>query len=230
MIEQLAAAGIGRERLLFHGRCSTAEYLSLHHRVDICLDTQPYAGGTVTMHALWMGVPTLTLAGSTSFARAGAGIMGQLGLQQFIAADAADFVEKGLYWSTHPAALAALRAGLRARLQLAPSGRPDLIAAHLEAALRRMWRRWCDGLPAESFDSADPGPGQITPSYSPASESPAIGSLSHADSSALDDACDKAMSLQLAGQTDQAAQLYRTILQAEPAHGAANHCFGMLHV
>jgi predicted O-linked N-acetylglucosamine transferase (SPINDLY family) len=100
-----------------------------------------------------MGVPTLTLAGPTSFARAGAGILGQLGLQQFIAADAADFVEKGLYWSTHLEALGELRAGLRARLQQAPSGQPDLIAAHLEGALRQMWRRWCAGLPAESFDS-----------------------------------------------------------------------------
>jgi protein O-GlcNAc transferase len=139
--------------LMFHGRCTTDAYLALHHRVDLCLDTQPYAGGTVTMHALWMGVPTLTLAGSTSFARAGAGILGQLGLQEFVAADAADFVEKGRYWAAHLEALAQVRRGLRARMQQAPSGQPDLIAAHVEGALRQMWQRWCAGLPAESFDS-----------------------------------------------------------------------------
>jgi predicted O-linked N-acetylglucosamine transferase (SPINDLY family) len=76
-----------------------------------------------------------------------------VGLDGFIAADAADFVEKGLYWAHHLDELALLRQGLRTRLQQSPSGQPDLIAAHLEGALRHMWRRWCAGLPAESFDS-----------------------------------------------------------------------------
>jgi predicted O-linked N-acetylglucosamine transferase (SPINDLY family) len=151
--EQFAAQGIPPERLRFHGRCNMDEYLALHHHVDIGLDTHPYAGATTTMHSLSMGVPTLTLAGASSTARAGAGILGQVGLDGFIAADAADFVEKGLYWAHHLDELALLRQGLRTRLQQSPSGHPDLIAAHLEGALRHMWRRWCAGLPAESFDS-----------------------------------------------------------------------------
>jgi predicted O-linked N-acetylglucosamine transferase (SPINDLY family) len=153
LIERCAAEGIARARLILHDRCNTDAYLALHHRVDICLDTQPYAGGTVTMHALWMGVPTLTIAGQTSFARAGAGILGQIGLDGFTATDAGDFVAKGLYWSNHLADLAGVRAGLRGRMQQSPSGQPDLFAARLEAALRHMWVRWCAGLPAESFDS-----------------------------------------------------------------------------
>jgi hypothetical protein len=35
-------------------------------------------------------------------------------------------------------------------------GQPDLMAAHVESALRHMWRQWCAGLPAESFHSAVP--------------------------------------------------------------------------
>jgi hypothetical protein len=30
--------------------------------------------------------------------------------------------------------------------------RPEVIADGVVRALRVMWRRWCDGLPAESFD------------------------------------------------------------------------------
>jgi predicted O-linked N-acetylglucosamine transferase (SPINDLY family) len=153
LLEQFAAHGIPPGRLRFHGRCNMDEYLALHQQVDIGLDTHPYAGATTTMHSLSMGVPTLTLAGTTSTARAGAGILGQVGLDGFIAADAADFVEKGLYWAHHLDELALVRQGLRMRLQQSPSGQPGLIAAHLESALRHMWRRWCAGLPAESFDS-----------------------------------------------------------------------------
>jgi predicted O-linked N-acetylglucosamine transferase (SPINDLY family) len=156
LIEEFAGHGIARERLSFRGRSTTDAYLALHHQVDLCLDTHPYAGGTITMHALWMGVPTLTLAGSTSFARAGAGILAQLGLDGFTAESETDFVAKGRYWATHLEELAQLRAGLRPRMQRSASGQPQLIAAHLERALRQMWRRWCAALPVQSFDSADP--------------------------------------------------------------------------
>jgi predicted O-linked N-acetylglucosamine transferase (SPINDLY family) len=154
LIERFAAHGIESKRLKFHGHCPMDRYLALHHQVDIALDAQPYAGATTTMHSLSMGVPTLTIAGATSMARAGAGILANIGLDGFTAANAADFVAKGIYWANHLTELAGLRAGLRTRLTLAPCGQPDLIAAHLEGALRHMWRQWCAARPAESFHSA----------------------------------------------------------------------------
>jgi len=153
LIENFAAQGIERDRLTFHPRCGMDLYLALHHQVDICLDTYPYTGGTTSIHAVWMGVPTLTIAGPTPAGRGGAAILGQVGLDGFTAADAADFIAKGLYWATHLDALAEVRATLRARLQQSPSRQADTVAAALGQALRHMWRRWCAGLPAESFHS-----------------------------------------------------------------------------
>jgi predicted O-linked N-acetylglucosamine transferase (SPINDLY family) len=153
LIRQFASRGIASERLSFHGRSTMDIYLALHNQVDIALDTQPYAGGTTTMYSLSMGVPTLTVAGATSVARAGAGIHGQLGLDGFVAADAGRFVELGRYWSQHLPELAEVRAGMRDRMRQSPGGKPHLIAGHLESALRHMWRRWCEGLPPESFQS-----------------------------------------------------------------------------
>jgi predicted O-linked N-acetylglucosamine transferase (SPINDLY family) len=150
-IEAFAAHGIASERLTFHSRCSMERYLALHHHVDICLDTVPYTGGTTTSHALWMGVPTLTVAGSTPAARQGAAIQELLGLERFAAASPAQFVEHGVYWSTHLEALAQVRAGLRARWQQAPGRQCADVAAGLDRAWRHMWRRWCARLPAESF-------------------------------------------------------------------------------
>ena len=163
LIKLFAREGITPERLSFHLRCSMEDYLVLHQQVDICLDTFPYNGGTTTHHALWMGVPTLTLAGHTAPGRSGATILSHVGLEVFVAEDAADFVQKGLSWAGNLPALANLRAGLRERVRQSPQGQPELIAAGLERALRIMWQRWCAGLSAESFEVNLPDAGDALP-------------------------------------------------------------------
>jgi len=154
LIAQFKRYGTPESRLSLHRHSEFTDYLTLHHRVDLCLDAQPYCGGTTSMHALWMGVPTLTLAGGTAPGRAGAGIALSVGLDSFIARDREDFVAKGVFWSRHRAELAELRPGLRERVRNSPGGDPDLIAAHIDHALRHMWQRWCAKLPPESFHSS----------------------------------------------------------------------------
>lgn len=152
LIDGFTKEGIERERLSFHPRCCMDDYLALHQQVDICLDTFPYNGGTTTFNALWMGVPTLTLAGHTVAARSGAGILGHVGLDAFVAQDTTDFVQKGLYWAGNLDSLASVRARLRESFQQSAIGQPAIVAAGVECALRMMWKRWCVGLPAESFE------------------------------------------------------------------------------
>jgi predicted O-linked N-acetylglucosamine transferase (SPINDLY family) len=157
LLESFAAHGIGADRLSIRARCSAAAYLEMHGEVDIALDTLAYSGGTTTMHSLSMGVPTLTIAGASAQSRAGAGILGNLGLDDFIASGVPDFVAKGASWATRVEELATLRSALRERLQGAPTGRCDDIAAHVERAFRHMWRRWCRGLAPEAFETASLG-------------------------------------------------------------------------
>lgn len=153
LIGQFTSRGIVRERLVLHERCSMDAYLALHHQIDICLDTRPWSGGTTTNHALWMGVPTLTIVGTTPASRISAALLGQVGLQAFVAANDEDLVEKGVYWANHLAEFAQLRVSLRERCEQSPIRRADLIAAAVENALRSMWKRWCAALPAQSFDA-----------------------------------------------------------------------------
>jgi predicted O-linked N-acetylglucosamine transferase (SPINDLY family) len=150
-MQWLAQEGIERARVHWHGRGGLKAYHDLHHQVDICLDTFPYNGATTSWSAVWMGVPTLALAGSTPAGRYGAAIMGQLGLNAFVANDQLDFVRKGVYWASHLDELADLRSGMRRRFGQSAAGQADLIASALANALRTMWQRWCKGLPAESF-------------------------------------------------------------------------------
>jgi protein O-GlcNAc transferase len=144
--------GVDASRLQFFPRCGMAEYLAIHHEVDICLDTFPYNGGTTTSHALWMGVPTLTMAGQSPQARVGAAILNLLELKAFVAHTPEDFVERGIRAAADLEALAQLRAGLRIRLANCPAAQPAMISDALERAFRLMWQRWCKGLPPAPLD------------------------------------------------------------------------------
>src|SRR5699024_1696397 len=109
-------AGVFGERLIFHTRGNMREYLTLHHQVDLCLDTFPYTGGTTTLHGLWMGVPIITLAGSTPSGRTSAAILSHLGLADFIANTPQDFVDAAVDWAGKPVALGNLRTTMRERM------------------------------------------------------------------------------------------------------------------
>ncbi|MBQ5946378.1 tetratricopeptide repeat protein [Massilia sp. ST3] len=148
----LQEEGIDAARTRFQPLVGMRDFLPLYGQVDICLDTFPYSGGTTTMYALYMGVPTLTLAGDTMAGRQTACLLEANGLRQYIAVDGDDFVAKGLAAAGDLAALAALRPALRAD---SPLWRPDgvtRLADSVELALRMMWRRWCAGLPAQALE------------------------------------------------------------------------------
>lgn len=148
----LAEEGIAAARVDLKKRCGLHDYLALHNQVDVALDTFPYSGGTTTLHALWMGVPTLTMAGDTAAGRQTACILEHMQLPQFIAHDLDDFERKGLAACANLEALATRRAVMRDYFALPSSEFMTSLAGWVESALRTMWQRWCDGLPAASFE------------------------------------------------------------------------------
>lgn len=150
--------GIAAHRVDFHGRIGLHDYLKLHQQVDLCLDTFPYPGGTTTMHAGWMGVPTLTLDAGTVTGRQTACFLEHCGLHHFVAHSVDDFVARGLAICGDLPALAAVRATLRERYALPTSDTMTRITDGVDHALRQMWRRWCQGLPPASFEGTLPAP------------------------------------------------------------------------
>lgn len=155
LVEWFAEEGIARERLDFRSRSSVPVYLQQHHHVDICLDSFPFSGLTTVLHSLWMGVPTLTLPADTVPGRSGFTAMSHVGLPQFIAHDKDDYVRKAASLAADVRALAALRSSMRERCEQSPMFRPERIAQGMSRALRVIWRRWCEDLPAQSFEVAE---------------------------------------------------------------------------
>jgi len=140
LLRRLSDAGIVAERIVLSEPSGRERYLAAHAEVDIILDTFPYAGGTTTCEALWMGVPTLTLAGDRVIARQGASMMACAGLKEWIADDTDDYVSRALELAADVDGLVQLRAGLRQKVLASPLFDAARFALHLEGALHAMWQ------------------------------------------------------------------------------------------
>ena len=82
----MESVGIAKDRLhLQPWRKSHEQHLASYQTVDIILDTFPYHGTTTTAEALWMGVPVVTLAGTTHVSRVGVSMLTNIGLPELIA-------------------------------------------------------------------------------------------------------------------------------------------------
>jgi protein O-GlcNAc transferase len=144
-LARLAAAGIAPERVDLRGFQSFHDYLAIHENVDMMLDTFPYAGATTTCHALWMGVPVVSLAGDSYVSRVGASVLGAIGLGELLAETPEEYVEKARALAGDPARLSQLRSGMRARMSVSPLMDATRFTINLECAYRAMWRDWCQG-------------------------------------------------------------------------------------
>lgn len=146
---RLQRHGIPLDRLELRPRVDIDGYLALHEEVDVLLDTFPFSSGTTANFALWMGVPTVTLAGDKFVQRLAASRMAQAGLDEFVAGSEGEYLALAARWSRQPAALARLRAELRGTMERHTREQPARLARALESRLRQMWQRWCAGLPPE---------------------------------------------------------------------------------
>ena len=145
---RFVAAGLPPDRFTILPRSPTViEHLNLYGQLDVALDPTPYCGTTTTCEALWMGVPTLTLHGDRHAARVGTSLMTQVGLPEFVATSADDYVARAVAWASRREELAAIRAGLRERMMASSLCDVAGLARAIEDGYRMMWREWCGPAP-----------------------------------------------------------------------------------
>ncbi len=140
-LTRMQAAGIDCAKVNMLGRVGRDAYLAAYGEVDIVLDTFPYPGGTTTCEALWMGVPTLTLAGSSLLSRQGASLLTAAGLPDWVAGSAAEYRTLAIARASDPDAIATLRRELRPRVAATPLFDAPRFARHFEQLVWEMWRQ-----------------------------------------------------------------------------------------
>lgn len=139
--------GVHDSRVDYVAHMGFDHYLRAHHEIDICLDTLPFTGGVVTNHALWMGVPTLTLMGELLAGRQSAEVLARLGLAEGFAAESrAQLLDLAAYWQEHLPQLQEIRQALRSRLQAQEPQQAIIVARSVAMGMRHAWYRFCKGL------------------------------------------------------------------------------------
>lgn len=143
-LERLRRYGISGQQVSLHGSMPRDAYLAAHDTIDFILDTFPYPGGTTTCEALWMGVPTLTLAGDSMHSRQGASLMTAAGLPEWVAISEEEYVQAALRLGKDLGYLSNLRARLRPKVATSPLFDAKRFSHHLTQALWDMWRHYSE--------------------------------------------------------------------------------------
>ncbi|WP_322031153.1 tetratricopeptide repeat protein [Paraburkholderia sp. J76] len=137
-----AAQGIDASRVAFVGHQARAPYLETYRRIDLALDSFPYNGHTTSLDAFWMGVPVVTRAGRSAASRGGWSLAANLGLPELVAHTDEDFVRVASELARDLPRLAALRAGLRVRMEASPLMDAPRFARNMERAYQKMWQEY----------------------------------------------------------------------------------------
>jgi predicted O-linked N-acetylglucosamine transferase (SPINDLY family) len=95
-----------------------------------------------------MGVPIVTLPGDRPASRQTLGFLKALGLEALAATSEADYVRIASALAADAGRRTLLRQTLRSRMAASALCDGRVFTPTLEAAYRRMWRRWCAGDPA----------------------------------------------------------------------------------
>jgi protein O-GlcNAc transferase len=146
--------GVAGDRLVYARRMAIAEHLARHRHAGLFLDTYPYGAHTTASHALWAGLPVLTMRGETFVSRVGASLLNAIGLPELIVESLDDYEALALKLAREPDRLDALRQKLTAARPAAPLFDTERYARHIESAYVAMVERQRRGQGPASFDVA----------------------------------------------------------------------------
>lgn len=142
-IDRLNQVGIDTRRVNLVDGMSRSDYFASYAEVDVLLDTFPYPGGTTTAEALWMGVPTLTLAMPGMLGRQGEALLANAALKDWIAYSEEEYVQKAISLAHSDGQqrqeLADLRSRMREQVRQSSVFNAQQFAQDFVSAMYGMW-------------------------------------------------------------------------------------------
>jgi protein O-GlcNAc transferase len=146
-------AGLEAKRLIFAPSLSWPAHLARHRAADLFLDTFPYNQHSTASHALQVGLPLLTLSGSTFASRVAGSLLQALQLPEFICESFAEYERRAIDLARNRQRLQDLRQRLAVAVAGSDTFRGEAFARKSEQAFQQMWERYLQELPPIAFDS-----------------------------------------------------------------------------
>jgi predicted O-linked N-acetylglucosamine transferase (SPINDLY family) len=135
-----AARGVSPRRILFAPHLPLEDHLMRYGLVDLFLDTSPCNAHTTASDALWMGVPLITVTGSTFAGRVATSLLHAIGLPQLALPDLSSYMQSALRIATDPDALGGLKRHLDRVRTSCPLFDVAAYCRDLEAAYCAVWK------------------------------------------------------------------------------------------
>jgi len=146
------ARGVSPERLVFSSYMKRDEdHLARLSLADLFLDTLAYNAHATASDALWVGVPVLTVAGTSFPGRVAASLLHAVGMTDLAAPSLAAYEARAVQLASNPPELAALKARLARHRDTEPLFDTERFTRNLERAYEAMWDRTQRGLPPVGF-------------------------------------------------------------------------------
>ncbi len=139
-LKKLNDLGIPAENIEILPSVNIKSYMKSITEIDILLDTYPFNGGTTTIQALYMGVPTITCRYPGSIqGNQGNAIMSNVGLENWIANDLNEYVDIAVTKSKNIEELRTLRKTLRKTLLDSSLGNGEKFSRNFEELILEIW-------------------------------------------------------------------------------------------
>ncbi len=136
--------GITSDRLIFNNIVCKDSHFSAYKLADIGLDPTPFNGLTITIEAISMGLPILTLIGQSMQSRGCARVNKALKLDDLIATNEDEYIKKGVKLSKDIKKLDYYRKNLRNILFNSKLMKDsDGFATRVENAYQKAWDDYC---------------------------------------------------------------------------------------
>ena len=121
IIERFLERDVSKKKILFlDHQPNRYNHLELYNKIDLALDTFPYPGVTTSCESVLMAVPVLTMKGYNFNSRCGESININLKMEDFIAENKNDYVNKAIYWQQNSKKLKNLKQNLRNKALSSP--------------------------------------------------------------------------------------------------------------
>jgi len=121
IIEKFLERDVSKKKILFlDHQPNRYNHLELYNKIDLALDTFPYPGVTTSCESVLMAVPVLTMKGYNFNSRCGESININLKMEDFIAENKNDYVNKAIYWQQNSKKLKNLKQNLRNKALSSP--------------------------------------------------------------------------------------------------------------
>ena len=118
-----------------------AGHLARLSQFDIALDPPKYTGTVTTLECLYAGVPVVTLEGQLHRSRVSASLLRAAGLEDLVAANEQEYVDKAARLAESPLQLAGYRQCLRQKVEESPMMDHAGFARDFEQAVLGAWRQ-----------------------------------------------------------------------------------------